>query len=267
MKNISPDARTVRITRYVVVLLALVVAVVSVCIYVHWLGLNEFLKHFVPDFVVICILSAGGFFLLERRGISLSHHGSMHSTVSTDYVRDFFARHDDVNWGEVISEARSLDIVTYYYDGWVRQHHDQFVTFFRSGGKLALIISDPEDVQLMSAVQRQHFPRVTPDELAKKVMATISSVQSAVNDSGIPNIHPDIRYFPRLLNYSFVLVDERRLYLSVFEQFRGPTVRSSVFTVDLTVDKQLEEYWLNNLKEFKRTSRSPRNNHSLRKIG
>lgn len=234
------------------------VAVILVGGYWYFFGIEKLFEHLAPEVILLATLFPMGYFLLWRRGILIGEQHSMKSIVSSDYVKEFFIRHDEVDWGTIIEDAREIDVVVFYYDSWVRDHHDSFVKFFRNKGKLSLVLSTPEDSVLVLSIQKHFFPALRPEELQTKIKATHHALTDAQNESGQAGAQLQVFYFPSILHYSFVLVDKRQLYLSVYEQFRGPRVRSSVFRIDLTADRQLEEHWLSNLENFKESSTQPK---------
>ena len=163
---------------------------------------------------------------------------------------EYHLRHDKVEWGPIISKAHRLDIVVFYYDHWVREHHDDFVKFFKNGGTLNLTVSDPDDLDLMATVQKHFFEKHTPAVLSHHVKATEESFRAALKQAGSKHASVNVHHFPAVLHYSYIMVDERTLYLSVYEQFRGPTVRSPVFEINLWKPRDAGAYWLDVRNKF-----------------
>ena len=79
--------------------------------------------------------------------------------------------------------------------------------------------------------------------LKDRMHRTIEVVQQALIQSGSNRGAIEVYAIPRLLHFSYVLTNERHLFLSVYEQFRGPNVRSGILHLDLVKDAVLEEYW------------------------
>lgn len=165
--------------------------------------------------------------------------------VNKQPLPHYHLRHDRIDWGPIIASARQLDIVVFYYDHWVKEHHDEFVAFFRSGGTLNITFCDPGDKELMKVVHAHFFEKVAPEVLSHKVNATVDALTQARTEASAPEGSLVIHFFKQALHFSFVMVDEHTLYLSMFEQFRGPTVRAPVFEIDLWTPRESAAYWIN----------------------
>ena len=218
----------------------------------HGFAVEDFprlLASVVPNLIGSLLAFIALYFVLERVGII----GGLQtrSIMTLENIKDFYLRHDEMDWGDIIAQAKTLDIVAFYYGRWVRNNFDAFVTFFRNGGRVRLIMSDPQDVHMMKIVWEQFFDDLgSIDELRQKIVATTSLLEDALEQSGSKVASIDVHYFPDILHYSFVLVNERSLYLSFYEQFRGPNLRSPVVAIDITSDPKLEEYWKMTLESF-----------------
>lgn len=163
--------------------------------------------------------------------------------------------HDDVDWAAIIRNAKQIDIVVHYYDSWVREHYQEFAGLFKRGGRVRLIIPDPEHVEVMSSVQREFFPRHTVERITEKIFATAQNLREAIDAADSPDAKLEIYAFPAALHYAAVIADDRQLHLSVYEQFRGTTIGSQVFHIELIQDRQLCDYWNENIKQFIESSR------------
>ena len=204
---------------------------------------NGSFEGFIPgvasNVIATLIVFAAVYFVLERRGIFLSAT----QTPMGLLLRAEFRPHDRLNWKEIIRSARTLDIVVFYYGSWIREHYDEFVLFFRKGGSLRLIVSDPEDDELMEAARKYFFPKLSTADLKAKVLATFDALRAAATEAGNPEAVVNAFSFSNLLHYSYVLKDDQELYFSAYEQFRSPTVRSHVFKVLFTDDEEVANYW------------------------
>jgi hypothetical protein len=161
----------------------------------------------------------------------------------------------DVDWSKIIERARTIDIVVHYYERWARELEEEFGRFFGRGGKLRLIMADPTIPDNLATVHHHFFPNLKIDQLKTRILDTERVFREIFAGSAGPHAMLDVRYFPSALHYSFVLIDSRDLYLSVYEQFRGRVIRSSVFHLDLRRDSGMEEYWSENLELFVKGSR------------
>lgn len=234
-----------------------VIALATLCIvgaaaillaYFHWhIGQRDSLWTNLISNLVFALIVAPASFLLGRAGVSFT---SMQSDPTTGAVVSFFRQHSEVPWNDIIGKARRIDIAVHYYGAWIRDRHDVFVKFFERGGTLRLIETDPRDGPTLTALRKNFFDAHTNTTLKQEIENTHTRLQSAFEDAGSTKARLTTYYFPNILHYSFVLVDERFLYLSVYEQFRGPRVRSSVFGIDLSRDDELKKYWLQTRDTF-----------------
>jgi hypothetical protein len=235
--------------RYLLTLLGLFTAAILIGGY-FLLGLNErdqLVGNVVAEVVILIVAPMVWYYLFARRGISFT---SMQSETKLGAVVSFYPEHDQVDWGAIIRRARRLDVVVHYYDRWVRRNDRAFVDFFQRGGELRLVLPDRQMPALMEVVREQYFEQLRMDELMRKIEATETKLCELFDEAGNVRSRIVSYHFPRALHYSFVLVDSRTLYLSMYEQFRGNNVRSSVFGIDLTKDRELETYWLANREAF-----------------
>lgn len=192
------------------------------------------------------------YLLFGKHGVSLP---SMQSEIGAGTIVTFYPTHEEVDWGSIIRSARTLDVVVHYYGRWARKHEQDFIAFFQKGGKLRLVMADPDIKETLAAVHEHFFDNLTRDQLREKIFATEEVYRDLFQEAGSHRASLSVLYFPKVLHYSFVLVDDRMLYLSVYEQFRGRNVRSSVFGIDLGKDQSLEAYWIENRDEFLARSR------------
>lgn len=203
--------------------------------------------------VVGILLPVGWYLFFASRGVSLH---SMQSENAAGSIITFYPRHEEVDWNAIIRGARSLDIIVHYYGRWARTHDQAFIEFFKRGGTLRLIMADPDIKGTLAAVHAQFFDNLTRPDLRARILETETIFQGLLADAGSRSATLTVYYFPKALHYSAVLADNRILYLSVYEQFRGRNVRSSVFGIDLQRDPSLEEYWLENRDQFIAASRT-----------
>ncbi len=238
---------------FLVLALAIVAAIAILLAYFlfHISQQDQIWSNLTAEVVAGLFIAVAAFFL-GRYGISLN---SMQSEQSTGAVVSFYPEHAEVDWTTIIGSAKRIDIVVHYYGRWVRTNHKAFVDFFQRGGELRIAMADPAIPGVLATVQSNFFSGLTRKELSQKIASTEERLKDAFNEAGSQKARLTTFYFPQALHYSFVLVNSRFLYLSVYEQFRGPNVRSSVFGIDLTKDQALEEYWLANRQAFFEGSR------------
>jgi hypothetical protein len=198
--------------------------------------------------VVVGILVPMVWYLgFASRGVSLI---SMQSENAAGSIITFYPNHEEVDWDAIIRGSRSLDIIVHYYGRWARIHEQAFIDFFKRGGTLRLVMADPEIKATLATVHSHFFDNLGRAELRSKILETETIFRGLLADAGSRTASLGIYYFPKALHYSGVLSDNRTLYLSVYEQFRGRNIRSSVFGIDLRKDRELEKYWLENRDQF-----------------
>ncbi len=168
--------------------------------------------------LLAALLIAIGAFFAGRFGMSL---GSLQAD-RTGPVVSFFPQHAEMDWGAILQSAKKIDIVVHYSGRWVRRLHDDFVRFFERGGQLRIVMADPTLPEVLSAVHTNFFPNLALEQLQEKIVDTERRLIEAFNDAGSRKAGLRTMYFSQALHYSFVLVNDRFLYLSVYEQFRGP---------------------------------------------
>lgn len=240
-------------TYLLTILAAIVVAILIASYFVLHLGNSDPIwANVIAGVVLAILLPMVWHYGFARRGISLS---SMQSETRAGAIVSFYPEHSEVDWSAIIDGARRIDIIVRYYGRWVRTNHEAFVRFFERGGELRIVMADPENPDVLNAVHRQFFPNLTSEHLAGKIIDTEERARAAIAEAGSQRARLTTYYFPQALHYSAVLVDGRMLYLSIYEQFRGPNVRSSVFGIDLKKDQELEAYWLQNRESFFEGSR------------
>lgn len=201
--------------------------------------------------IATIIVSTAWYLLFGSRGVSLPPMKAQGDGA----LVSFFVTHDDVDWGAIIDAARCIDVVVHYYGRWASAHYDQFVAFFRRGGKLRLIMADPEVRGILGIVREHFFPYLTSPQLRGKIVETERVLTEAFEEAGSSRASFEVYYFPKVLHYAFLLADNRLLYLSAYDQFKGSNIRAPVFCLDVGKDHRLEEHWLGNRDRFIREAR------------
>jgi hypothetical protein len=202
--------------------------------------------------IAAIVVSTGGYLALASRGVSLP---SMQTSDQSGALISFYPTHEDVDWDVIIEHSRSLDIVVHYYGRWASLHYDSFVAFFRRGGKLRLIMADPDIAPTMDIVREQFFPYLNAQQLLDKIAETVRVLRDALEEAGSRKAVLKVYYFPKVLHYAFVLSNDRTLYLSAYDQFKGTNIRAPVFGIDLSKDDRLEGHWHGNRDRFIAESR------------
>lgn len=180
-------------------------------------------------------------FLLARSGVSLDEaleQGEAARMIAVDPA------HDDVDWGRIIDRSTNLDIVVAYYDNWATRHGQQLKALFGRGGRVRIMMPDPDEARLLEILSATFFPDRTPDQIRRRIVDTAAIFARLDEEAASPSARLEVLRLPRVPLYAMVVADDRRLYLSTFEQFREAGVRASVFDLRLSRSTQLGSYWL-----------------------
>lgn len=234
---------------YVLSLLAAVTVVALVLAYFYFdVGIRDPLWSGIFGSVIATIIvSTVGYLVLASRGVSLP---TMQVSDQSGALISFYPTHEDVDWGAIIDHSRSLDIIVHYYGRWASLHNDSFIAFFRRGGKLRLIMADPTIPATMKIVREHFFPYLTAKGLVDKIAETVRVLHDAFEEAGSKKASFKVYYFPQVLHYAAVISNDRTLYLSAYDQFKGTNIRAPVFGIDLSKDARLEEHWHGNRDRF-----------------
>ncbi len=214
----------------------------------------------LPSIVVIFIAVPIVYFIFERHGIDYKNQSSSsvdiqelsreisNSLNSEEHenpiVSAFYETYRHVDWKSILNEATdSIDIMAYYYDSWVNQNYEELVSFFgRSGTKMRVFVSDPEDEYILSNVHRI-FPEYTREEVAQKISRTGSRMFDALTEAGAHPNRLEFYYVPHLLNYSAQVVNNSFLILSIFEMYRTTKIDSPTIVINLKQSEHIRKYW------------------------
>jgi hypothetical protein len=240
--------------RYLLSIIALVTSLTLTLLYFWRLkNADPLWGNIIAEMVAACWIFIVIHFVLVRRGISLP---GMNSSPDFGALVGFAPTHDDVDWSAALAGAKSVDVVVHYYNRWARELFDDFVRFFGRGGRLRLVLPDHALSRTLKTVRSEFFPKLSERQLEERIVETEEVLRQAFEQGRSPRAEFKSYHFPHSLHYSLVLIDGRDLYLSVYEQFRSPVIKSSVFKLDLSRDAQLRDYWTDCLEQFFEGSRA-----------
>lgn len=244
----------VLVRRYLLSLLAVVASASLLASYFafHIGTKDQIWSNIIAEAVAACWIFIIIHFVLVRQGVELPRGDSENKYGA---LVGFSSSRDHVNWSEVMRRAQDVTFITHYYNRWARAHFDDFVAFFAKGGRLRLIMSDPEDPQTLDAVNRYFFPGNSAADLKARIFHTESLVRQALVESGTTRGRVEVRYLPQILHYPVILAENRHLYLSVSGQFQSHVVMSPVFHIDLALDQDLSAYWHGQIQQYVEGSR------------
>lgn len=258
--------------RYLLALLAVALCVILIFMYYFVGDQNswwiELIKSVIPSFLAVLIGFASIYFFLEREGVlnpglNTSKFGKELANIIQEETQPhqstnpgilaFYENIAEVPWHDLFSSARSVDIVVYYYDSWVKTNWRPLVEFFGNGGALRIVLPNPDNDEIMEVVRRR-FPENSIDMIRHKVRNTGERLKSAKQESGSQTARIEVFYFDDSLNYSAIRFDNASLLLSVFEQFRENRILSSAVLLDLKNSAHLNGYWDKEIGGFIRNS-------------
>lgn len=108
-------------------------------------------------------------FLLARSGVSLDEaleQGEAARMMTVDPA------HDDVDWGRIIARSTNLDIVVAYYDNWAGQHAAHLRDLFARGGRVRIMMQNPDDAGLLATLSTTFFPDRTSEQIRLRISET-----------------------------------------------------------------------------------------------
>ena len=83
-----------------------------------------------------------------------------------------YNRFNNVPWSEMIQSCDSLDIVVQYFDSWAKTHQEALRDLFMRGGKVRILLPDPEDSPALEQI-RSRFLEFEHPALKGKIQALI----------------------------------------------------------------------------------------------
>lgn len=223
-------------------LIASGLTLIGVIILAYWaLDLTDNLLVGALGSTIAAVIAGIVLFLLARTGVSLDEaleQGEAARMMTVDPA------HDDLDWGRIIDRSTNLDIVVAYYDNWANRYAARLTALFGRGGRVRIMMPDPDDTDLLNNLSATFFPDRTSDQIRKRIVETGAILERLRCEVASPSARLEVLRLPRAPLYAMVIADDRRLYLSTFEQFREAGVRASVFDLRLRQSTQLGSYWL-----------------------
>jgi len=229
-------------------------------------NINDLYINILPNLMATLISFIVGYFILEKIGI-LNIVPYIQELMSIKHLKGFYAAHKEVPWGSIYENAQTLDIGVFYYNHLPNEYFDSLVKFFGNGGRLRLLLADPDNRDLLKVVGEHFFQGMSPEDLAEKIRSSARAYYRAYMKNHSGKAKCEIWFFSKLFHYTFTHVDGGFLYISPYGQFESsPKLLSPVTVIDLTSDSGIRNYWDEQLKNFFGNARKfqpPENSHWL----
>ncbi|OSZ82591.1 hypothetical protein CAP35_04810 [Chitinophagaceae bacterium IBVUCB1] len=161
---------------------------------------------------------------------------------------EFYETYKKVDWTKLLRDSNeSLDIVVYYFDSWVNHNEDAIQAFLlKPNTKIRVVVSDPRIDMISDNVQRL-FSEYDKGTIQQKIANTRDRFLRLYDKVGASHNRFEFFYYPHLLNYSFQVLDNSKMVLSVFEMYRKKTIDSPAIIIDLNKSKHSKDFMLKEL--------------------
>lgn len=158
------------------------------------------------------------------------------------------------NWKNLFSSAeQSITICAFYLDSFLSWTSDDLQKFLKKDNvKLNVIVTEPNTSNLELIARL--FPQYKKDVVEEKIIGTEDKIREIIRNLQISDDKFVFYKYKYFLNYSYILVDEKYLYLTIYEMQRNIKKDSPSIIVDLTKDKDIREYILKEDQQIKLNS-------------
>lgn len=152
-----------------------------------------------------------------------------------------YAGIERVPWQSLFENSHSVEILVHYFDSWIRQQRADFISLFKRGGRVSLVIPDTQEAWLINAIASR-FPDSTTEEITTKISRTAERLsqlnQEAGNNGSISSHSTKTLTWYCVLRFSNGLVA-----LSPYEHSKALGVDAPFFVVRLSDHPGLRD-WL-----------------------
>jgi hypothetical protein len=175
-----------------------------------------------------------------------------------------FENYRQIDWAQVLDEAKTLDIAVVFWASWVKAHWEKILKFYKRGGRVRLILTDPN----LSAIDLawKKFPRYTRGEFIQRVEETVKNFQLALQESQPNSGSFETYFFNTVLNYAVIRVDDKKLFLSFYEHTNKVRICAPSFLLDLEASPGLKEYWNGEFEALLENSRQIDPRHYVKPV-
>lgn len=159
--------------------------------------------------------------------------------VKFSEIKEFHGSYRLTNWNQLICSANNnITICGYYFDTWFTWTKGELTDFLRKpNSKLQIIVADPKDERRLTEINRL-FPQYSSELVKSKIAGTKTKVTELLSELQLATDKFDFYHYPNHLNYSYILIDNRFLYLTIYEMER--IEKSDCFSITIDIEKNDE---------------------------
>ncbi len=163
-------------------------------------SLLSLLKSLIPN-VICALLVFPILYYFYKKGISTNIENisiSENQKNKKEFISCYKSYHN-IKWKEIISSAKVLDIVVIYFDSWAITYRDELINYFKDGGKIRLILMNPDSEFISIAAKRFHENNMTIDDgisqptnlntmTQPQLMTILKNAKDSKSDNGLPKL-------------------------------------------------------------------------------
>lgn len=248
--------------RYLLACIILLVAVILVLLFrsiyspgdLNWL--ESISISVISGLLSTSIVFLAFYWFIERAGLSelsptksISENKDHHQEQEKDIT--FFPDFSQVDWENIITRSSKIDIIVCYFDSWVNHNRTRLRNFFENGGEIRVFLGNPEHEDTLKETIRR-FPDRTPEQVKEKIQNTYSRIKSIRDEVKNGNVEGFLLDSP--INYSAIIIDDRYVLLSIYEQFRSDHIASSAILIDKNAWQETRDFWKKEIMGFEKDS-------------
>lgn len=162
----------------------------------------------------------------------------LNSNTNTGY---YLADFPSINWGELLDDAKQIDIFVHYFDTWIRNNDRLLENVLRRGGKIRIILPSHENKSLIKQI-KVRFPEYDEKAIKAKVEKTKEKLDLIHEHAGTGSL--EVFEINELGYYCGIRIDNRFLILSMYDHIRDRMkIESPTFIIKLDLEKYVGEWF------------------------
>lgn len=161
-------------------------------------------------------------------------------------IIDFNGSYRFSNWEQLISSAnKEIILCGYYFDTWLTWTEIELKNFLqKQNSKLRIIVSNPIDQRRLKEIQRL-FPQYSEQLVRDKIFGTKTKVEQMLQSLHLSSTSKlDFYFYNNLFNFSYILIDSKLLYLTVYENERIEKADTFSIIIDLEKNQEIKKFIL-----------------------